>query len=370
MTPSSTLQHHLDSPDVALSEHMRRRHIDLATTIKSRRAYYLDTKYWIIIRDVVAGLRTTEPEVALLRTLRAHVAAGEAFCPISDSTFAELFKQRDPRTRQATARLIDELGLGVSIVPFEERVRNEIMVFIHGQLRAFGVSAPHIPPWTKICYVLGQMHPSKTCFDSATELAIQKAFSDHLWSISLSEMLATIGENPLPPDRSEQLAKKLNEGNARHAGDLRSFQQTYATEARGAGEAYAAMAVEIFRELVIRMVGETSVRTTAPEELTRMWASILATALANEKLRLELPSLHIHTSLHAKVRWNKYQKFKPNDFEDFRHACAALAYCDVFLTERALKSMVSVSHLALDKLYNCKIAATVQDAQSLLQGSV
>lgn len=348
---------------------MHRRHMGLATAMETRRAYYLDTKYWIIIRDVVAGIRSTEPEIELLRVLRLHVAAGEAFCPISESTFAELYKQRDPRTRQATAALIDELSLGVSLIPFEERVRAEIQGFIYSHFRGLGISAPQILPWTKLCYVLGQMHPSNTCFDSATELAVQKGFSDHLWSTTLSAMVSTIGESPWPADRSVQLAKKLNAGNAKHAGELRSFQQTYTTEARGAALVYAPMAVEMFRELVSRMTGETSPGGGSSEEITRMWAGLLAAALNDEKLKLTLPSLHIHTSLHASVRWNKSQQFKPNDFEDFRHACSALAYCDIFLTERALKSTVSTKHLALDQLHDCKVAATVQVALSLLDGS-
>jgi len=366
MTPSSTLQDHLDSPDITLGEHMRRRHMDLATAMRTRRAYYLDIKYWIIIRDVVVGIRTTEPEIALLRTLRSHVAAGKAFCPISESTFAELFKQRDPKTRQATAMLIDELGLGVSIVPFEERVMAEIRAFIYRHFRNFGISEQDFLPWTKLCYVLGQMHPYNTCFDSATQLAIQKAFSDHLWTISLSEMVAKIGENPMPPDRSERLARELNDGNAKHAGDLRSFQQTYAIEAQGAASVYASMAVEIFSGLIGRMAGVTSSFSTN-EEMTRMWTRLLVAALTKDKLKSSLPSLHIHTCLHASLRWNKSQQFKPNDFEDFRHACAALAYCDIFLTERPLKSMVSANHISLDRLYNCKVGATVQDALSLLQ---
>ena len=142
--PSSGLKDHIESPDISLNEHMRRRHYELADALKTRRAYYLDTKYWIIIRDVVAGIRSSDPEIALLNVLRSQVAAGEAFCPISESTFAELFKQRDPVTRKATAELIDELSLDVSLIPFEERVKVELQAYIYSHVPVLSVPIPEI----------------------------------------------------------------------------------------------------------------------------------------------------------------------------------------------------------------------------------
>src|SRR5690606_18732532 len=102
-------------------------------------------------------------------------------------------------------------------------------------------------------------------------------------------------------------------------------------------------------------------------EATRVWTNILLAALKQEKFKAILPSLHINTCLHASVRWNKEQQLRANDFADFRHACSALAYCNLFLTERRLKAMLTANHLALDRQYDCKVAATIPDALALLR---
>lgn len=365
----SALQRHLASPDVTLETHVRRCHAALAQELRTRRIIYLDTKYWIILRDIVAGVRTANPEIELLDVLRGLVSAGKAFCPLSESTFAEVLKQSDERTRIATTKIIDELSLGVSLVPFEQRVAMELRTFIYGQCRDLGAPEPLRLPWTKLSYVLGVMHPHGTAFDAGTELAIQKAFFDHMWSLSLSQMVDTLGGKMMPPDRHPHLAEQLNAGNAKHAGELRSFQQTYAIEAQGAAEVYASMAVEITRDLQMLVTGTSpsTVGDAAETEAVRIWTKLLSTALGHETHKSVLPSLQINTCLHASVRWNKAQQFRANDFEDFRHACSALAYCDLFLTERRLMAMVTAKHLALDRQYDCKVAAAIPDALALLR---
>lgn len=366
---TSSLQRHLASPNVTLETHVRRCHAALTEELRPRRVIYLDTKYWIILRDVVAGVRTANPEIELLDVLRGLVSAGKAFCPLSESTFAEMLKQSDERTRIATAKIIDELSLGVSLVPFEQRVAMELRTFIYGQCRSLGAPEPLRLPWTKLSYVLGVMHPHETAFDADIELAIQKAFFDHMWSLSLSQMVDTLGSRMMPPDPHSRLAEQLNVGNAKHADELRSFQQTYALEAQGAAEVYASMAVEITRDLQMLVTGTppTTAGDTAEAEAVHIWTKLLSTALGHEKHKSVLPSLQINTGLHASVRWNKAQHFKANDFEDFRHACSALAYCDLFLTERRLMAMVTAKHLALDRRYDCKVAAATPDALALLR---
>jgi hypothetical protein len=369
MTPRSTLQRHIASPDVTLDAYVQGCHITLAEDLRTRRIIYLDTKYWIILRDVAAGVRTADLEIELLDALRELVSAGKAFCPLSESIFAEMLKQSDQRTRVATARIIDELSLGIALIPFEQRVATELRAFIGDQCRSMGAPEPRSLPWTKLSYVLGMMHPHQTGFDASTELAIQKAFFDHMWSLPLSEVVDKFGGKEISSNRYPRLAKQLNAGNAKHAEDLRSFRQTYVIEARGAAEVYASMAVEIFRDLQKLITGTSppAADSAAETETVRIWTNILVAALKHDKFKVVLRSLHINTCLHASVRWNKSQQLKANDFEDFRHASSALAYCNLFFTERGLKAMVTANHLALDRQYGCKVAAAIPDVLALLR---
>ena len=85
---------------------------------------------------------------------------------------------------------------------------------------------------------------------------------------------------------------------------------------------------------------------------------LLVGSMGSSKGKATLRTLHIETSIHAAVRWNKGQNFKANDFFDIQHAAAAVGYCDAFFTERSLANVLTRSDLALDKLYNCTVEFT------------
>jgi hypothetical protein len=89
-----TIEQHRASPEVSLDEHVRRCQIALARTLEHKQAIYLDVKYWIIVRDIAAGVRTSALELKLFDLLRELTASEKTFCPISESTLVEVLKQK------------------------------------------------------------------------------------------------------------------------------------------------------------------------------------------------------------------------------------------------------------------------------------
>lgn len=364
---TSDIERHLESPEVSLGEHVKCRQLELSDELDARRAIYLDLKFWIILRDVLMGKRNRPEEVELLQLLRRLVEEKRAYCPISETTFIELLKQQDLATRCATGELIDELGLGVSLISFEERMELEISSFVYKHGGQKDYVSPDRLVWSKLSYVLGHTHPYQTGFEPAVELAIQKAFFDRMWRVPLSEILDLLGDSMPPGMGFDALAQSLNTGNIRHADELRSFNQTYAIELEGGLSLVAPIAAE-----VVARMGEKATGRSMPRQgdewdaYVREWQGFLMAAFKQDKVKDALPTIHINTCLHAAVRWNKAQRYEANDFHDFHHAAAALAYCDVFLTERGLKAMVTASHVALDTRYSCQVAATVKEGLTLL----
>jgi hypothetical protein len=173
----NNIDYHRKTPQISIDQHVRRRVIALGQRLDPRLPVYLDTKFWIILRKAALDPRKFEEGNELLRRLRSAVANGAIFCPISESIFFELMKQSDGGSRLATARLIDELSLGATLVPHQMRVATELARFIH--LSEFGEAV--LDPlnhliWSELTYVLGFVHPGATPFDRDTELAVQKAF--------------------------------------------------------------------------------------------------------------------------------------------------------------------------------------------------
>ena len=212
---------------MSLDRHKRSRLLGLGALLAPRKAIYLDLCFWILLRD---AMRTGESDrgLQMLSMLRGLVKAGVVFCPISDSTFLELFKQTDSASRLATAKLIDELSLGVTLVPFDLRVETEIAHYVHSAKPGSSVYPLREQAWSKLSFVMGFVHPTKMAFDAATNLAIQKAFFDHLWdNVSLVQMCSLLGEAFVRADplHLRQTSAKLNEQNQIHAAELKSFRK-------------------------------------------------------------------------------------------------------------------------------------------------
>jgi len=208
--------------------------LSLGQEVANRERVYLDKRYWILLRDVEIGRSSNMDVKELLNSLRDRVKLGVCICPISESVFAELLKQDDPYTRKATARLIDELSAGVTLVPYPDRVSQELCNYLYTTGGKSDLYPLEKLVWTKLSYVLGVVHPSKTPFSTEDELMLQKAFFDHMWDIPLTEMIDILGDTKPPKMDFERLADQLNQANRNHAGQVKSFRQAYLVEFRGA----------------------------------------------------------------------------------------------------------------------------------------
>lgn len=362
-----TIADHLLHPEVTIDEHFRRSLIALGRSLAPRRAIYLDTKFWILLRDAERFPDRAEG-ADLLDLLRRGVADGTLFCPISESVFVELMKQSDPGSRLATASLIDELSLGVTLIEQDMRLATEIAHAMYAKSGRNNLHPLKHLVWCKLSFVLGFLYPTGTGFDPATELAVQKAYFDHMWAIPLRQMVTMIGDADMPGKDLSDIAAMLNDGIAAHADELRSFQQAYAAEVRGIVDLVGGKAVDI----MLTMARDDGVVVASPTPKERrisegQFKNLFAIALERNRARDALRTMHIMASFHASVRWNKGRKFRGNDLLDFHHAAAALAYCDAFFTERSLHTTVTQKPLTLDRLYNCHVASDAREAAAYLR---
>lgn len=341
---------------------MRQAQITLGEELTDKVLVYLDSNYWINLRRAANDSQTNPAHANLLDMLRKKVAAGMLLCPISASTFVELMKQSDPESRLSTSALIDELSHGVALVDEQQRINTEISYFLHSKRTTKSLHPLEHLVWCKLSYVLGFEHPTGTPFDAATELAIQKAFFDRMWTIPLTEVVRRL-DNARDAADFDVLARRLNDGNALHSGDLRSFKQTYSAEIRGLVDLYG----PVMMDVVEAMGRKQGIRAEYKSEKDRLdditqHKSLLVIALERDLAPDILRTIHIQACLHAAVRWNKRRQLKGNDLFDFHHASAALAYCDGFFTEASLKTLICQNHLSLNKRYECRVIASVDEA--------
>ena len=326
-----------------------------------RERVYLDKCYWINLRDVVLGRQTDNHYASLLGALRSSVKAKRRLCPISETVFVELLKQEDPHTRAQTAKLIDELSEGVTLAPHPERVATEVAHFFYANT-GHSVHLLETLMWSRLSYVLGVQHPVSEGFTDSEQRVFQKAFFDHLWEYPLAAIVEYIGDALPPKFDFESLAKQLNEGNSAHAGSISSFEQAYRAEIHGSLRVATPIALEVIEEMAVEQLGELTVSPAERADSEKDLFNFMCAAATKKEVALALRTLHIGALLHAAVRWDRWRKLTGNDLHDFHHAEAAVAYCDIFLTEQPLRTLLQQKHLHITNDFACRVISCPSEA--------
>ena len=356
------LAFHRSTPQITIDEYERRRVIELGEWVAGRDRIYLDKCFWIHLR-AARTLALSPPGASdLLDSLMTGVSAGRLVCPISDALFLELMKQSDPATRGATAELIDELSCGITLSPEPTRVATEVAHFLHANA-GYSVHPLEHLVWTKVPYILGSQHPVATAFPEDERLVIQKAFFDHLWEVSPSTMVGTIGEAWPLASPFVDIADRLNRDNAAHAPSMKSFAQVYRDEINGVLELAAPIAADVLHDMAVKSLG-LDIQPSADERkgITRQCLGLLRAAVRKPAGRRALRTLQVGALLHAALRWNRTQKLDANDILDFHHAGAALGYCDALLTDGPMHTLLKQRHLAIERDFPCRVMSSVEEA--------
>jgi hypothetical protein len=355
----------------SLSAYVRRKQISLAHDIRGRRKVYLDTKYWALLRDARLGRSKCPDTIRLLRALEARVLKGTALCPFNADIYLEVIKQSDEHTLLATATLIDDLSLGVCMVPIAQRQQLELLHFIEScRWPAEAIHDPSDLVWTKSAYAMGFCTPTIHSIPPDTNETIQKLFADYMWTVGVVDMLkSTRGVKAAATNSSaNEMSCMLNEGKAAHVADHDSFRSVFLSEMWGALDAYRDIVPALLRYIYNRDTGGiVSEAESENTEVSQGLVELMYDAFRTGKLKKRLPTVRISAGLHAAIRWDRGRKYKPNDSLDVRHAAAALPYCSLFFTERSLCHLLRSGHLNFQKEFECRAAHTPADAVSLLE---
>jgi hypothetical protein len=344
--------------------------VELGQSLEGRATIFLDTCFWIHLRDAQRGQLGVRGH-ELLGRARAAVASGQAIFPISDMILFEVFKQT-PTSRAETAGLIAELSQGVAIVDNRRRMATEICHLIK-------TGRPSVDPnnfhplhhlvWTRGMGVMGINCPYIPGMPFEQAVDMQRRFVDHLWrQVGPDQILASC--EGLEDDGLLSVVADLNTGTAQHSAELDTFKTAYGAEADGVADLAGDIAMEIVADET-RDAGfaPPEAGTPAWAESRSRWCALIAAALRKgPKPRRRLRTLHALAALHAAFRWNKGQRFAVNDLYDFEHAAAALAYCQMFFTERPLHHMITAGNLKLDQLFDCQVVHRLDGAIAAVAG--
>jgi hypothetical protein len=334
---------------------------------------YLDLKYWINFRKVQLGQAVNPAYAALFDILTEQANAGSIVCPLSFWVFAELLKQRDLATRKATARLIDRLSSGVAFMHHGEIVEQEIIHLV----RTLSPRYRHVKQWpireciwTRTFSFLGDRIPVwPGSIPQSEQLLVQKHLEDVNFFVPLEEL---IDESTIIEPASVRPGYDVTDINRRKAQvrrEHRSFKSMFLAELMHTVKENEEHWYDTMSYLHSLESGqEEKINVDRLSELEKQPArNLIYFLFKKNKITNELPSYHIPAALYAATSWDGKKQLTENDVFDFYHAQLAIPYCDVFLTESSLKSLVCSQHLRFDKIYNTEIISDPNEAISKLQ---
>lgn len=360
----------MDVPDF-ITSYARNKRIALANEIKDRTKVYLDTKYWVLLRDSRLG-RPKNPEiVVLLKTLEELVTDGSIICPFNAEILFEVIKQTDNHTRSITAELIDALSLSVCMIPDLERFQLELIHFVESSRKNGRCYELNELVWSKTAYVLGFVSPDSPNVGPKLNVKIQESLFDHMWTLGFVDVLKTLGPEvaELRQITSRDISGKLNEGKLARLGENSTFRDLFLSEVLGILDFHRETLSDLLSYLYQR---ETGMRLTEQEskcnEADTNLAKLIYHAFRLNKIGNQLPSIRIMAGLHAAIRSDTSRRYKPNDLADLNHAAAALPYCDIFLTEKSLSHMIGDGRLGFSNYFQCKTVHEPSDALSIVNG--
>lgn len=366
----ASLASHAASPEVSIREYIDGLVAKLGDSIAGRHKLYLDTCYWIHLRNAAMGRPRHPDHREILDRVRFLVSTGAAVCPVSDVAWMELSKQSDPETRLATADLLDELSLGVAIMTERERVIAELEELITSPIIAGPTPILKDRVWVKAGYALGISIPTIKEWSRKHNLLVQKASVDIFWQISHREITDTTSALPPMPAPWEETAAKITASMQHYAHEIRSIQQAFSAESAGALRVFSEeIQVLVLRHFRSATGDHRSIPKEQADRVCQKWLTVLINAfrLRPKFMAQRIPSLYAYAMCHAAVRMDKSRKFNGHDLLDIHHASSGIPYHDAVFTENPLRVLVTAGNVALDKTFSCSVLAKESEVLNYLR---
>jgi hypothetical protein len=369
---AALLEVHRARPEITFAQHLASLEEDVAREALGKPRVYLDLRYWIFLRDADLGKPQKPVHANLLEEMLRGVSEGRFVCPITEAVFFEVDRQGNTERRMQTVRMIDRLCRGVVIKNSRDRAVCEIHDFFEATIvRQELPTVPCRQVWVRPYGFLGT--PQVSGWGPAEDLAINKAFLSYAWTRSLEDLLT---DTPVPDDGVDDAlranAVRITESSASHASGMRSFEQVLVDEVAGLIGEHRGEIGHAFRPYAAAMLRAAGTDGHDPAAMEQHGLNLAYSAAAAPEPRRALPLIRILAGLHAFIRWQRQRAFTFNDIFDLRHAAAAIPYCDLFLTEKFVKTACTSSLLDFGTAYGTRIICDddeALDAVSRLAGT-
>lgn len=327
-------------------------------------------KYWIYVLDALIRKPQKSIHADIAQLLVWLVESGQVTCPAHYTVFCEVLKQGNRTRRQDMARLVDHLSGGVAIQPPKTLLEAELLhmwtVLTKGADTVYPLEQI---VWLPVANICGEMIPVCPALDEKTNAALQKSHYDLMSVMTLEAMVDALGSvERVPVFEDDSFSDRLTQQAAEHRHEYHTFGEVFMHEVAGLLDLIRPEIESMLKHIHLRDTGHTQGQEDpkAVATCTQLAINAIYALFKHRKIGKQFPSAHIGSSIHAAMRYMQ-RPFKPGDLHDHFHAQAALPYCNVFLTERSLGTLLTCKHLQLDKEYRCRVLWDEEDVMKELR---
>ncbi len=352
-------------PSIDLDMYRRVISLTVADRALSRCRIYLDTNYWIWLRDAAFRQPRLPVHAELWRRLRDLAKIGRVLCPVSYPLYSEVMKQ-EPASRQRTACVVDRLCGDVCIVDQVSRIQVQLSHFVWTRLlgdRTFPAADPFV--WGPVSHFLGMGHFDVHGWPPEENLKQQKLWLGFTQFLRFSDVLEQARGVPskLENWRHTLIQNILSD---RTRDSLRSLKATYEIEVGNSTDLIANDIADFAADLFDKGIRTPLGPETSSTELAASLASIITCGLRLGRITKDFPQYHIMGAIHSTIRWMR-RRHQVNDMADHQHATAALPYCNAFFTERGMRDILTRAPFHLDREYGCRVINDANEALTYLE---
>jgi len=338
-----SVSHHRANPSVSHFDYTKQRLQRLFGELGGKQVIYLDVCHWINLRHVWLQSALAQPTYdTILRLSLGLLNKGAILCPVSGPIFQELMKQSDPKSRAATANLIELFSHGVTLVPLEE-------AFVH-QCYGFLVSkdgAESTRSWrvSKIGLWFDD-RPVKSAWWSEEIADIwDKVSVDLRWELRVCDCQELVGRGHSPVSRERPFFEKWASLPAQQKRMRRSFRDLTRECRLDLAKEFRHDAVERLEPVLGKLIGQG-------------WLERLDTELATFGAADDfgkIPCCEILAGMCA-AQVFRGGKIRPNDLLDFLHASMGIPASAGYFCDKPMECLARNKLLNLDKVFGVKVS--------------
>ncbi|MFK7909915.1 MAG: hypothetical protein AB8F34_04855 [Akkermansiaceae bacterium] len=345
---------HVQNPNLRAEEYLHSLHIELWEFVKGRTLLYLDTGYWVGMRQGLLDDRRDSHLRLFLRLVNLS-REGVVICPTSDALFDELVRQNDRSTRAATAELMDQLSMGICLQNKTELIWTEIRRQIYRSIKPELREAWCEWIFTKIGLIHYPGLPHHDSYNEAENNYLRKSFIDHCWFAGLIKDMASASDHPeWGHVDNDQLADAHNQ-------DFQYYRENKADRENIRGQ-------EIGLEWQLKYNIEFE---KIAGEILQLEPVACAAYMPNRDKQPDqnpevLPQIQIKTTLSTFFATDHKKRMKATDLPDIEHASYALPYVDIFACDRRLAHAIKAGPHKLDSTYGTEVVGSVTELEAVL----